>query len=400
MEYSYQARDEKGMLKTGTVEALSPTLANSILQEHKLTVIKIEPARKFDIFQNIKFLDHVSLKELVLFSRQLSTLIDAKVPIIQALTILKEQVSSAKLKTIIDEISERVKSGDSLSTAMSAYPKVFSPFYINLLRAGELSGTLDESLTYLANQLEKDYELKSKVIGALTYPAFIVSALLVVGFLMFVYVLPPLIGVLQEAEVELPFTTNILIGMTNFMQNFWWIILILIVGGTVGLRVYSDTQSGRHLIDYLKIKIPVFGKLFEKIYMARFSRNLSTLVAGGIPIVKALDSVADIVGNAVYHDIILEASSQVRNGKSIASALVNSPEFPAIVAQMTQIGESTGKLKEILEKLATFYEKEVEGVLKVLTTLIEPMIMILIGFAVAVMVAGILLPMYNLAGAV
>jgi type II secretory pathway component PulF len=400
MEYSYQARDAQGMLKTGIVEAVNEAEANNVLQEHKLTVIKIELSSKFDMFQNIGFLDRVSLKELVLFSRQLATLINAKVPIVQALTILKEQVGSVKLKTIIDEISEKVKSGDSLSTAMSAYPKVFSAFYINLLRAGELSGTLDESLTYLANQLEKDYELKSKVIGAMTYPAFIVSTLVIVGFLMFIYVLPPLIEVLQEAEIDLPFTTNILIGVTNFMQNYWWIILILLIGGIVGFRFYNQTQGGRYLIDYIKIKIPMFGKLFEKIYMARFSRNLSTLVAGGIPIVKALDSVADIVGNAVYRKIILDASSEVRNGKSIASALLSSSEFPPLVAQMTQIGENTGKLQEILEKLASFYEKEVEGVLKVLTTLIEPLIMILIGFAVAVMVAGILLPMYNLAGAV
>lgn len=400
MEYSYQARDNTGVLKTGTVEAGSEVEANDILQQHGLIVIKMAPSNQFDVLKSITFWDHVSQKELVLFSRQLSTLINAKVPILQALTILRDQISSHKLKTIIGEVMERVKSGDSLSTAMAGYPNVFSGLYINLLRAGELSGTLDESFSYLANQLEKDYDLRSKVIGALTYPAFIVGALVVVGFLMFIYVLPPLIEVLAEAQVDLPFTTVILISVTHFVQSFWWLVLGLLLAAVIGLRLYIRTYSGRNVIDYFKLKVPVFGKLFEKIYMARFARNLSTLIAGGIPIVKALDSVADIVGNQIYREIILEASTQVRNGKSVASALVASPEFPPIVGQMTQIGENTGKLQEILDKLAIFYEKEVENVLKVLTTLIEPMIMIVIGAAVAVMVAGILLPMYNLAGAV
>lgn len=400
MEYSYQARDKEGALKTGIVEAKNETEANEVLQQHGLIVIKVLPGKKIDLFGSISLWERVSMKELVLFSRQLSTLINAKVPIIQSLMILHEQVSSNKLRTIITEVAERVKSGDSLSTAMAVYPTVFSGLYINLLRAGELSGTLDESFAYLANQLEKDYDLRSKVIGALTYPAFIVSTLFVVGFLMFIYVLPPLIEVLTEAAVDLPFTTVILVNITNFIQAFWWIIILLLVSVLIGFRFYSQTYSGRHMIDYVKINIPLFGKLFEKIYMARFSRNLSTLLAGGIPIVKALDSVADIVGNQVYRDIILEAANQVRNGKSVASSLIANPEFPPIVAQMTEVGENTGKLYEILDKLALFYEKEVDNVLKTLTTLIEPIVMILIGAAVAVMVAGILLPMYNLASAV
>jgi type IV pilus assembly protein PilC len=216
---------------------------------------------------------------------------------------------------------------------------------------------------------------------------------------MFIYVLPPLISVLKESSVDLPFTTKILVASTDFMQKFWWIILILIVGGGVGLRYYSQTFGGRYAMDYLKIKTPFIGKLFEKIYMARFSRNLSTLVSGGIPIVKALESVADIIGNKVYHDIIMDVADQVKNGKGIAMALSDRPEFPPIISQMTQIGESTGKLQEILDKLAGFYEKEVETVLGTLATLLEPMIMILLGLAVAVMVAGILLPIYNLASA-
>ncbi len=400
MEFSYQARDNSGIMRTGTVEAVNEPVAVETLTAHGLIVIKISPAAQVNFLDQLNIFNRVSSKELVLFSRQFSTLINAKVPIVQALNILKAQVSSKRLKTVIQEMAGRVESGDSLSSALARYPKVFSNLYVNLVRAGELSGTMDESLSYLANQLEKDNDLRSKVIGALTYPAFIVVALFVVGFLMFIYVLPPLIGVLEESSVALPFTTQILVAVTNFIQSFWWAVILVVVGGIMGGRYYAQTPGGRYIFDSTKIHLPAVGDLFQKVYMARFARNLSTLVAGGIPIVKALESVADIVGNQVYREIILDAAEQVRNGKSIASALSQRKEFPPIVPQMTQIGESTGRLQEILEKLATFYEKEVDEVLKILTTLLEPIIMMILGLAVAVMVAGILLPIYNLASAV
>ncbi|MBI4363470.1 MAG: type II secretion system F family protein [Candidatus Doudnabacteria bacterium] len=399
MEYTYQARDEKGMMRTGTVVAINEASAFDILSGHGLIVIKIFPLTKVSLLQSLDILDWISAKDIVLFSRQLATLINAKVPIVQALKILRMQVSSKRLQNIIAEISSKVESGNSLSEAISQYPNIFSNLYVSLVHAGELSGTLDESLSYLATQLEKDYELRSKVIGAMIYPAFIISALLVVGILMFIFVLPPLVSILQEAQVDLPITTKILIAATNIIQHFWWLLLLALTGLAIGLRVYIRTYSGRLMIDYFKIKSPIFGKLFVKIYMSRFARNLSTLLAGGIPVVKALDAVADIVGNQVYKEIILDASQKVRNGKSISSALTEDPEFPPIVSQMIQIGESTGELQQILDKLASFYEKEVEGVLKILTTLIEPIIMLILGMAVAVMVAGILLPIYNLASA-
>lgn len=399
MEFSYQARDNSGTLKVGTVEAMDSSAAFGILQSHGLIIIKISPLTKLNILASINIIDRVSMKEVVLFSRQLATLIDAKVPIVQALEILRGQLSSKKLQEITLEISEKVQSGESLSAALAGYPDIFSKLYVSLIRAGELSGTIDEAFSYLANQLEKDYDLRSKIRGALSYPAFILSALFIVGFLMFVFVLPPLVSVLQEAAVELPITTRILIAATSLVNGFWWLMAILLVGALVGLRIYSKTFVGAYFLDYIKIKMPIFGKLMQRIYLARFSRNLSTLLRGGIPIVRALESVADIVGNRVYTDVIFEAAGKVRNGKSIAAAFGENNQFPLIISQMIQIGESTGKLQEILEKLAIFYEKEVEGLVKVLTTLLEPIVMILIGLAVAVMVAGILLPIYNLASA-
>jgi type II secretory pathway component PulF len=293
-----------------------------------------------------------------------------------------------------------VEAGDALSTAIVGYPKLFNDMYVNLVHSGELSGSLDDSLSYLADQVEKDYDLRSKIVGAMTYPAFIMVALVIVGFLMFIFVLPPMISLLQESNVELPITTKILVFFTNAMKSYWWLFLGGLIGLVVGFRVYISTRPGRYLFDLFKIKVPIFSRLAVNIYMSRFARNLSTLIAGGIPIVKAMDAVADIVGNAVYRDILFQAATDVKNGKGISQSLADRNEFPPIIPQMMQIGESTGKLQEILDKLAKFYEKEVEGILKVLTTLIEPIIMMLLGLAVATMVAGILLPIYNLAGSV
>jgi len=399
MEFSYQARDSKGTLRTGTVQATTLGNASEILQQHGLVIVKILPVTKVSLLKNAAFLNRVPKKELVIFSRQMATLINAKVPIVKALKILEMQVGSKRLRTIANEVAHKVESGDSLSAAIVGYPEVFSSLYVNLVHAGELSGTLDEALMYLANQQEKDYDLRSKVIGSLTYPVFIVCAIVIVGFLMFIYVLPPMVEILTESEVELPITTKILIFATNFMQNYWYILAIGIVSSIVGFRFYIQTYGGRYFFDWVKVKTPVIGKLTVSVYMARFSRNLATLIAGGIPIVKALDAVADIVNNSVYRDLIFDASHQVQNGKSIALAFVDRDEFPPIVPQMIQIGESTGKLTEILDKLAGFYEKEVEAAVKTITTLIEPMVMILLGLAVGVMVAGIILPIYNLAGA-
>jgi type II secretory pathway component PulF len=399
MEYNYQARDEAGKLQLGTVEAPSADAASGILQQHNLFVVKISPVSKYGSLDTLNIFERVSAKDLVLFSRQLATLIGAKVPIVQALRILHDQVTSRKLKKVIWEVSQHVESGDSLSTAISRYPKVFSSLYVNLIRSGELSGSLETSLGYLANQIEKNYDLRSKIIGSLTYPLFVVFALIIVGFLMFIYVLPPLVSILQEQSVSLPFTTQILIAVTNFVNHFWWLIILLVVGAIVAYRRYIHSEAGRYFVDGVKVKLPIFGSLFMKIYMSRFSRNLATMIAGGIPIVKALEAVSGMMGNEVYKNICMEAAAQVRNGKGIAVALANHGDVPPLVTQMIGIGEATGRLQEVLEKVADFYEKEVDEVLKNLTTLIEPIIILLLGLAVATMVAGILLPIYNLASA-
>lgn len=396
--YNYRVKDADGGIKKGVVEAPSVVKAADILHSHGLTVLELEEQEASgQLAQYLPFLNRVSKKEVVLFSRQLATLVNAQVPIIQAFEILESQMTNRTLKNAINEMTSDVEGGKSLSEAAAKFPNIFSSLYVNLVKSGELSGNLDQSLVYLADQQEKDYDLLAKIKGAMTYPIFIVSAILIVGALMFVFVLPQMIGVLKEAGVTLPLTTRILIFLTEIIQKYWGLILFMITSGVVGLRVYVMSSGGRIVWDNFKLKLPVFGKLFRNIYMDRFARNLSTLIAGGIPIVQALKTIADIVGNSVYKNIILEAAAEVETGKSIAMVFSQKPEIPKIVTQMIRVGEQTGSLHDILGKLAIFYDKEVENMLNTLTTLLEPIIMLLLGVAVAVMVAGVLLPIYNLA---
>lgn len=396
--FSYKAKDNQGLVKKGVVEAGSLVHASEILHGHGLVVLELSaesPAMHLEAY--LPFLNRVSRKDIVMFSRQLATLINARVPIVQALQILADQVTSRTLKNVINEITDGIEGGKSLSESVARYPRIFSNLYVSLVRAGEISGTLDQALTYLADQQERDYELISKIRGAMTYPIFIVSAIFVVGFLMFMFVLPQMIGVLKEAGVELPVTTQILIFLTDNLQKYWPLIILLFFGTIIGTYFYVRSSGGRAIWDTLKLRLPIFGNLLQKMYMDRFARNLSTLIAGGIPIVQSLHSVADIVGNSVYRGIILDAAYEVETGKSIATVFAERKEVPPIVTQMIRVGEQTGSLDEILGKLAKFYDKEVETMLGTLTTLLEPVIMILLGAAVAVMVAGILLPIYNLA---
>lgn len=396
--FNYKAKDQEGIMRKGVVEAVSIIKASELLHGNGMLVLSLEPeAEPFELEKYFPFLGRVSTKELVLFSRQLSTLINAKVPIIEAMEILVHQVSSHRLKTVIRTITDDIEGGKSLSEAISVYPNIFSSLYVNLIKAGELSGTIDAALLYLADQQEKDYALVSKVRGAMTYPVFIITAMVIVGILMFVFVLPQLISVLKEAGAQLPLTTRILIFVTETLQKYWGVLLGLLFGVIFGSQIYIRSKGGRLVWDITKLKLPIAGKLLEKIYMNRFARNLSTLIAGGIPIVTALHTVAGIVGNSVYKQIVEEAASEVETGKSIASVFAEKAEVPIIVSQMIKIGEQTGSLDEILKKLANFYDKEVENMLSTLTTLIEPIVMILLGFGVAIMVAGILLPIYNLA---
>ncbi len=398
MKFSYQARNKEGQIKNGFVVAASQDKAEQLLTENGFIILNLQIEEE-DFWSRFNpFTSRVNYKELVLFSRQLSTLISARVPILQALRVLERQITGARLVSIIRDMIASVENGESFSLALSKHPQVFGNIYVSLVRSGEASGSVAQSLAYLADQLEKDYELRRKVKGALTYPVFVLVALVVVGMLMFKFVLPKLTAVLKEQGGTLPGISVAIISLTDFFAVYWWLIILLLACLVLGVRYYIITKQGRYLWDELKIKIPILGEIFQKIYLARFSRSLATLVAGGIPIIQAIQIVAETVNNEIYREILLDAAIRVTNGSSISDALSpRSDEFPPIVTQMIRVGEQTAQLDDILAKLATFYEKEVDSKIAVLAQLLEPVIMIILGIAVGALVAGILLPIYNIA---
>jgi type IV pilus assembly protein PilC len=397
MRFKYQAKDRLGKPHTGMVVAENQSRAEVLLRENDLTILSLV-VQKENILEKLwPFGRGVPSKDMVLFSRQLSTLLGAKVPLLQSMRILEDQVVNKRLKSVVNGIIHDIEGGTSLSLCLAARPEVFSNVYISVVHSGELSGSLDTSLNYLSDQLEKDYDLTSKVKSAMTYPIFILVALVVVAASMFLFILPKLIGVLQESGGELPAITKALINMTNFFQSFWWLVFLLIGAAIIGVRFYVNTKGGRYVFDRIKIVTPIIGAIFERIYLARFSRNLSTLIMGGIPIIKALEVVAELVNNVIYRDIILEAANKLAVGKTISEAFTGHKEIPKIVTQMIQVGEQSATLTSILEKLASFYEKEVDAKIATLTSLMEPIIMLILGAGVGVLVAGILLPIYNIA---
>lgn len=400
MNFKYQARTKTGDLSNGVVTAASQAKAEQLLADNGLVIVSLVEQQE-SLLNRIDFLSNrVGYKDLVLFSRQFSTLVAARVPIVQSLRILQAQVSNKGLVLITESLVASIEGGESLSLALAKHPHVFGNIYISLVRSGEASGHVAESLSYLADQLEKDYDLRSRVRSALTYPLFVLSALIIVGVLMFKFVLPSLVSVLKEQGGELPLVSEILIGITDYFQVYWWVILLLMASAVIGVRFYIQTDSGRYLWDKFKMGIPVVGDILEKIYLARFSRNLATLTTGGIPIIQSLKIVSEIINNVIYRDILLEAAEQVTNGKTISESLARFKEFPPLVTQMVMVGEQTAQLDTILLKLAQFYEKEVDTKVATLSSLLEPIIMLVLGLGVGILVAGVLLPIYNLASTV
>ena len=399
--YDYKAKDRDGATITGAVEAPNDIVAQDTLKEKALIVVTLTERKKSTIFQSsLGFFNRVPKKDVVLFARQLAVMISATVPIVQALRILVKQTTNITFKIIISEIADEVDGGAKLSASLARYPQAFSDFFIHMVRSGETTGKLDETLNYLADQQEKDYDLDSKIRGAMIYPAFILSAMIVIGVLMMIFVIPRLTEALTSAGGSLPIATRALIGLSSFLVHFWWLLAGLGIVAFVLLRLYLRTPGGHRQFDIIKFHLPVFGNIFQKIYLVRFSRSFSTLIASGIPVTKALEIVADVIGNVIYKELTISTIREVEAGNSIATVLVQSKIVPAMLPQMMIVGEQTGKLDLILDKLASFYAKELENLVANLVSIIEPLILVVMGGAVAIIVMAILLPLYNLSSSI
>jgi len=395
--FSYRAIDYEGKKTQGLTNAFNKRAAEEKLRDKGFDVLSIRDKTDSPEIRVLNVIMPVKTKDLVIFSRQFSVMVSANLTIVQALRIAAEQTDNFTLKMIISEISQEVDSGSSLSSALSKRPKIFTPFYVNVVKSGETSGKLDSVLSYLADEMEKDYDMSSKIKGAMIYPVFVMLGLFVVGIIMMVVVVPRLLGVLRETGAELPLSTRIVMTASDFLVNYWWALIIGIVLFLIGFRFFSRTKSGRRAIDAFKLNSPVFGKLFKMIYIVRFTRSMHTLITGGVTVSKSLDIVSQVVGNKIYMDLIEKSKKDVGEGGSLSDAFMTSKDVPKMVPQMIIVGEKTGKLDTILEKITDFYSREITNTLNNLVTLLEPMVMIVMGVAVGVMVAAIILPMYNLA---
>jgi len=398
MKFNYQARTKNGEIQTGVIEAGGRESAIEVLQQRELLVIFLEEVSKVPIYaRSLKIFQKIKTKELTIFYRQLAVLFEANISPLESLRILGEQMKNQLFKELIFEIDKNIKGGETLSQAMGKHPKVFSPFYINIVAAGEATGKLHEVLRYLADHAEREYNLNGKVRGAFTYPAVIFSLFIVVGTLMMVYVVPQLTSMLAEMGTDLPFTTKVLIWTSNFLKKWILLVILFVIGAVIGFLKFSKTDKGIFIIDTAKLNIPVFKVLFQKIYLARFAENFKTLLVGGIPILKALEITAKVIGNKIYENIVNEAREKVKVGESITSAFSGYPkQIAPMVTQMIGVGEKTAQLDVILEKVALFYQQEVDRAVNNMTQLIEPIMILILGGGVAFLVASILMPIYNI----
>lgn len=400
MEFTYQVKSQNGELFEGNLEAPDENVAVNLLHSRGYTVLSLQSASK-DIFSTDinQYLNRTKGKDIVVFTRQLATLVDADMPLAEGLRTLAKQVEKPGLKKVVGEISDAVEGGSSLSAALSEYPKLFGSFYVKLVKSGELSGKLQDSLNYLADYLERTQAIISKIKGALAYPAFVISVMIVVSIIMVIYVLPQLLNIFKETGVtDLPITTRVLIAVTDFANRFSILIFGVLIGGGVGAWRYIRTPKGKIFFDGVKIKAPIFGKILRNLYLARISESLATLIKAGISILDAIKITSELIDNKNYQDILLEAEENVRGGGTISEAFAKYEDVPPLVTSMIAIGERTGKLDMMLGHVSKFYRTESENSVQNISQLIEPILVFILGIGVALLVSSVLLPIYSLIG--
>ena len=398
MKFNYQARSKKGEVQTGTVEASSREAAILLLQRHNLFVTFLERAETRPFYaKKIKIFERVSKKDVVNFSRQLALMFKSKIPLVQALHSIAEQTKNPSLREKILIISQEVEGGTRFSQALSVHPKLFSSFYVSMVKAGEASGSLSESLTYLADHLEREYHLASKIQGAMIYPALIGVVVVGVLVMMMYFVIPNMTKVFSEMDQDLPLVTKVVIALSNFMRAWGWLVFLFIAGALAAFNRYSKLGEGKRIKDRVLLRIPFVGSFLRMVYLSRFAENLSTLISGGIPIAQSLEITAEIVGSDVYQQIVFEIKEEVVRGENMSKILARYPnEFPPILTQMVAVGEKTGTLDQSLMSVVNFYRNEVERAVDNLLSILEPVMVILLGGMVAGLMGAVLLPLYKM----
>jgi type IV pilus assembly protein PilC len=391
--YSYEVIDSSGRMLTGEIEADEEWAAIESLQQRGFTVLDIENTRSSSFSRLFRTRSRGGIGDLSLFSRELAASLEAGIPLTRSLYTLSQQATNPTLQEALGQIARNVESGVGFADSLAAYPDIFSPFYLNMVRSGELGGSLAEALQNLSEQLEKNKFLRDQVRSAVFYPAVVLSFALAVVLAMIIFIVPVFMDLLP-AGVSLPWPTRIVLGISDSLRHGWYFWLLGIIALVLGLRLYLRSPGGIRAWDQVKFRLPVFGNLAHRVTIARFCRTLSTLLAGGIPLLQALESAGPAVGNTLIADAVQEAGEKIQQGKDIATPLKESGVFPPLVVQMVAVGEETGSLPLLLKKMAEFYEAEVEALTKGLTSVIEPVLLIVIGLIIGFLVIAMYLPMF------
>lgn len=400
MLFKYHAIDQDGHERDGTIEAPSQEVAVSALQRRNLIISIIESAEKHSFFDlDASFFNRITNKDIVILSRQIATLFEAQVPALRVFRLLAAEVENKQLAIILSSVGDDLQGGSPISKALARHPKVFSTFYVNMVRAGEESGKLSETFVYLADYLDRSYDIVSKTENALIYPAFVLVVFFGVMALMLTLVIPKISAILLDSGQAIPIYTNIVIGFSNFLVQYGIFILIALIAFGFYLWQISKTERGKIILDSMKLSVPYVGDLYKKLYLARIADNFSTMILSGVSVIEAIEISSSVVGNAVYESVLIEVGKDVKGGSSISNSLGKHPEIPGIMIAMTKVGEETGELGSILATLAKFYNREVTNAVDTLVGLIEPIMIVLLGLGVGTLIAAVLLPIYNLAGA-
>jgi type IV pilus assembly protein PilC len=395
--FQYKARGNDGKIVSGLVEAPSESVAARLLHDKQLFVINLrQSSEKYNLASVFERFQRVSFTDIVNFTRQLATMVVAGLSLPEALTILRTQTTSKIFATMLQEVEHQIVSGGSLADSLAKYPAYFPATYIALVRAGESSGTLDQVLTRLADILESQREFRGKVSGALIYPVIIVIGMTAVVFIMMTVVVPKLTDLYKDFNIELPASTRLLMGVSSFFVHYWWLMILLMVGGTMLFTKWRKTPEGELVVDTIILRIPLFGELQKKIMLVEFTRTLGMLIASGIHILEGLRILKQSLGNVVFRNAITEIAKKVEKGFPLGDTFAQFDVFPPIVSQMMKVGEETGKLDDTLMKLSRYFETESEHLVKGLTTAIEPIIMVVLGLGVGFIVISVITPIYNL----
>jgi type IV pilus assembly protein PilC len=396
--FKYTALDKDGNERQGTIDAVNMDVAIAALQRRELILSGIDPAQSTSLLSTkLSFFNRITNADVVMLSRQVTTLFEAQVSALRAFRLLAAEARTAVLGDILSAIGNDLQSGSSIAAALARHPDAFSPFYVNMVRAGEESGKLDETFAFLADYLDRNYEMSQKAKNALIYPAFIVGTFIVVMTLMMTLVVPKLADMLTQTGQNIPIYTRLVVGISTFVAHYIILIIILIAAGGIFLYRLGRTERGREILSRARLETPAIGAIYEKIFLSRIADNLSTMLRSGIQVLRGLEITGSVVGDPIFERVLAEAANDVKGGLPLSEAFRKHPEIPGIVVAMIKIGEETGNMGNILETMARFYRREVNNAVDTLVSLIEPLMIVMLALGVGILLAAVLLPIYNIA---